>query len=78
MRTLRQTSRRRFVGAAASLANAASGELSTSLSRRDDDDEVTPPLLRELYNTIDYEPAAIGKNALGIAGFLDQCRARKI
>ena len=73
MRTLRQTPRRRFVGAAASLANAASGELSTSLSRRDDDDdEVTLPLLRELYNTMDYEPAAIGKNALGIAGFLNQ------
>ncbi|KAH9014657.1 subtilisin-like protein [Lactarius pseudohatsudake] len=70
LHTPRRKPHGRFIRAAtSSLANA------TSLSRRadnDDGDEVTPEFVRELYRTIDYEPAAIYRNALGIAGFLDQ------
>ncbi|KAH9026547.1 subtilisin-like protein [Lactarius hengduanensis] len=70
LHTPRRKPHGRFIRAStSSLANA------TSLSRRgdnDDDDEVTPEFVRELYRTIDYEPAAIHRNALGIACFLDQ------
>ncbi|KAI9437559.1 subtilisin-like protein [Lactarius indigo] len=66
----RRRPRGRFVRLATSLENA------TALSRRadndDDDNEVTPEFVRELYRTEDYEPVAAHKNALGIAGFLNQ------
>jgi hypothetical protein len=45
---------------------------SAPLSPRDASDcfdKMTPTCLRQLYNTIDYEPQAQGGNGLGIAGY---------
>ncbi|KAH9020558.1 subtilisin-like protein [Lactarius deliciosus] len=69
-RTLRQTSRRRSVEAAASLeeADAASGNPVTVLSSRDDE-MVMPSELRWLYETFAYVPTAADRNTLGIFGF---------
>ncbi|KAH8980540.1 subtilisin-like protein [Lactarius akahatsu] len=63
--TLRQTPRRRTVG---ETANMATRERVTSLSTRDF--EVTPSVLRSLYRTAEYVPAATDRNVLGVTGFL--------
>ena len=64
-RTLSQTPGRRSVG---ETADVASRELPTALSSRDDG--IVPSALRSLYRTNLYEPAAIDRNVLGVAGFL--------
>jgi hypothetical protein len=51
------------------MENATSGEFVKALSRRDDVYEVEPSLLRWLYKTVSYEPAAPNRNMLGIVGF---------
>jgi tripeptidyl-peptidase-1 len=66
-RTPLQTLRKRSSEEAAVMVNATSGELVSVLSRRQN--EVTPSLLRSLYKTETYVPAAIGQNTLGILGF---------
>ncbi|KAI9443546.1 subtilisin-like protein [Lactarius indigo] len=65
-RTLRQTQRRRSVGTAAALAEAASGKPVTVLSSRASG--VRPAELRGLYKTSGYVPAAVGRNKLGVMG----------
>ncbi|KAH9077774.1 subtilisin-like protein [Lactarius deliciosus] len=69
--TLRQTPRRRSVGAAAALAEAeaASGKPVTVLSSRAV--EVTPSHLRWLYKTFAYVPTAADQNTLGVFGYLE-------
>ncbi|KAH8980599.1 subtilisin-like protein [Lactarius hatsudake] len=69
-RTLRQTSRRRSVEAAAALAEAeaASGKPVTVLSGRDDE-IVTSSELRWLYKTFAYVPTAADRNTLGVFGY---------
>ncbi|KAH8995578.1 subtilisin-like protein [Lactarius hatsudake] len=72
-RTLRQTSRRRSVEAAAALVEAegaASGKPVTVLSSRAG--EVTPSQLRWLYKTFAYVPTAADRNKLGVFGFQKQ------
>ncbi|KAH9073431.1 subtilisin-like protein [Lactarius deliciosus] len=64
--TMRQTPRRRAVGAT---ANMASREPVTALSGRDF--VVTPSDLRWLYRTATYVPTATEQNLLGIAGYLN-------
>ncbi|KAH9054076.1 subtilisin-like protein [Lactarius deliciosus] len=67
-RTLRQTSRRRSIEAAAALAEAAaSGKPLTVLSSRAG--EVTPSELRGLYKTFAYVPTAADRNTLGVFGY---------
>jgi tripeptidyl-peptidase-1 len=56
--------------AEAGQAKEASGGLETGLSRRAA--PISPDSLRWLYKTSEYVPAAMGRNALGIAGFGDQ------
>lgn len=72
-RTQRQTPRKRFGGAAMGLVKSTSGGLVTVLSSRHDNRDdirvVMPPLLRWLYNTYTYVPAATYQNVLGIVGF---------
>ncbi|KAI9463220.1 subtilisin-like protein [Lactarius psammicola] len=63
-----QTPRNRPGGAAAGLVKAASGKPVTALSARDEGD-VTPEILRWLYSTVEYVPAATDRNMLGIAGY---------
>ncbi|KAH9025380.1 subtilisin-like protein [Lactarius pseudohatsudake] len=71
IRTLRRTPHRRYVDAAAVLAEAeaASGKPVTMLSSRADWDEVTPSELRWLYKTFAYIPTAADRNTLGVFGF---------
>ncbi|KAH9054084.1 subtilisin-like protein [Lactarius deliciosus] len=71
-RTLRQTSRRRSVEAAAALveADAVSGKSVAVLSSRAG--EVTPSRLRGLYKTFAYVPTAADRNTLGVFGFQKQ------
>ncbi|KAH9016916.1 subtilisin-like protein [Lactarius pseudohatsudake] len=69
MGTLQQTPPTRFDGTAASLGEGASGE-PKDVSRRDV--RVTPMFLRVLYGTVKYEPAATGRNVLGVTGYLGQ------
>ncbi|KAF8258353.1 peptidase S8/S53 domain-containing protein [Lactarius quietus] len=68
---LRQTSRNRTVGVTAD--SMGSREPGTVLSRRNDEDEpeIDPSILRSLYRTDAYVPAATDKNAIGVAGFAD-------
>ncbi|KAH9053091.1 subtilisin-like protein [Lactarius vividus] len=68
-RTLRQTPRKRSVGAAAALADAepASGQPVTVLSSRAG--QITPSQLRWLYKTVAYVPTAADRNTLGVFGF---------
>ncbi|KAH8981888.1 peptidase S8/S53 domain-containing protein [Lactarius akahatsu] len=68
-RTLRQTSRRRSVEAAAALAEAeaASGKPVTVLSSRDY--EITPLQLRGLYKTFAYIHTVADRNTLGVFGY---------
>ncbi|KAF8264835.1 subtilisin-like protein [Lactarius quietus] len=56
---------RRFVNATADIA---SRELGTTLSSRGIEG-ITPMVLRELYRTSAYVPAATDKNALGVVGY---------
>ncbi|KAH8980575.1 subtilisin-like protein [Lactarius hatsudake] len=71
-RTLRQTSRRRSVEAAAALAEAkaTSDEPVMVLSSRDD--YVTPSELHWLYKTFAYDPTAADRNTLGVFGYKKQ------
>ncbi|KAH9073470.1 subtilisin-like protein [Lactarius deliciosus] len=63
---LRQTPRRRTVG---ETANMATREHVTSLSTRVV--HVYPSVLRSLYQTAAYVPAATDRNVLGVTGFLE-------
>ncbi|KAI9462799.1 subtilisin-like protein [Lactarius psammicola] len=65
-----QTPHIRNVSAAATQKKETPGEFVTTLSSRVV--SVTPLLLRELYKTKGYVPAAADRNALGVAGFLGQ------
>ncbi|KAH9174030.1 subtilisin-like protein [Lactarius sanguifluus] len=69
-RTLRQTPRRRSVGAAAAFAEAeaASDKSVTVLSSRAFG-RVRPSKLRWLYKTFAYVPTAADQNALGVFGY---------
>ncbi|KAI9453705.1 subtilisin-like protein [Lactarius psammicola] len=69
-RTGWQIPRKRFSGAAAGLAEAASGEPVTLLSSRDVNVLTTPSYLSWLYSTWVYSPTATDRNMLGIVGFL--------
>ncbi|KAH9175587.1 subtilisin-like protein [Lactarius sanguifluus] len=60
-----QTPRRRTVG---ETANIATREHVTPLSTREV--EVNPSVLRSLYQTAEYVPAATDRNVLGVTGFL--------
>ncbi|KAH8980541.1 subtilisin-like protein [Lactarius akahatsu] len=64
--TLRQIPQRRTVG---ETANMATRERVTSLSTREV--EVNPSVLRSLYQTAEYVPAATDRNMLGVSGFLE-------
>ncbi|KAI9442650.1 subtilisin-like protein [Lactarius indigo] len=67
----RQTPRKRSGGAAAGQEESASGEPVTVLWSRDDY-WASPPFLRSLYKTNEYQPAAMDRrNAIGIFGSLD-------
>ncbi|SRR6266702_1637857 len=67
MRTLRQPTRRPSVGA------AVAREPVTVMSGRDASGlVVTPGILRWLYRTFAYVPAATGRNALGIGGYMKE------
>jgi tripeptidyl-peptidase-1 len=59
-----------FVSPLTQWQTSASSEPVELLSSGHDNDHVTPSYLRWLYNTVDYVPAAAGKNALGIVGFV--------
>ncbi|KAH8980544.1 subtilisin-like protein [Lactarius akahatsu] len=63
---LRQTPRSRTVG---ETANMATRERVTSLSSREV--EVNPSVLRWLYQTAEYVPAAADRNVLAVTGYLD-------
>ncbi|KAF8265630.1 subtilisin-like protein [Lactarius quietus] len=67
-RTLRKSSRRHSVRAA---AHTEARELAEVRSSSDDeeDEEVDPSELRSLYKTVGYVPAATDKNSLGVTGF---------
>jgi len=65
-----QTPLNRSGGAAAGPVKPASGEPATMLSSRDDAGSITPSILRQLYTTDAYTPAATDRNRLGIAGYL--------
>ena len=67
-RKLWQEPRRRSVG---TTVNTTSRDLTRTLSSRVDVD-MTPEELRWLYRTVYYVPTATDKNALGVAGFLNQ------
>ncbi|KAH8986031.1 subtilisin-like protein [Lactarius hatsudake] len=63
---LRQTPRRHTVG---ETANMATREHVTSLPTREV--HVYPSVLRSLYQTAEYVPAATDRNMLGVTGFLE-------
>ncbi|KAH9003206.1 subtilisin-like protein [Lactarius hatsudake] len=68
-----QTPRKRSGRAAAGQVKATSGDfVTTPLGRADSEDDVTPPFLRWLYNSVTYVPATTGRNALGIAGYVKE------
>src|SRR6266702_1254348 len=69
---LPQTPRRHPVREAAAQADPASRELVTVLSGRDDEDEVTTSLLRLLYKTSAYVPAATDKESLAVLGLMNE------
>ncbi|KAH8985682.1 subtilisin-like protein [Lactarius akahatsu] len=58
-------------GEAVEMVRAASGEPATQLSNRAKVSSLEPSFLRWLYGTATYKPAAIDRNFLGIAGFLN-------
>ncbi|KAH9060350.1 subtilisin-like protein [Lactarius deliciosus] len=58
-------------GEAVGLVRAASGEPATKLPNRAKVSSLEPSFLRWLYGTAAYKPAAIDRNSLGIAGFLN-------
>ncbi|KAH9167872.1 subtilisin-like protein [Lactarius sanguifluus] len=66
-----QTPRKSSGGAAAGQVNATSGDLVTTLLGRVNDD-VTPPFLRWLYNSVNYVPAATDRNVLGVTGYTEE------
>ena len=69
---LQQTSRLMPNGPALPKGDLELHNASAALSSRDASDcsgTMTPTCLRQLYNTIDYEPQAQGGNELGIAGY---------
>ncbi|KAH9062408.1 subtilisin-like protein [Lactarius vividus] len=65
-----QSSRKRSGGATAGLKKPVSGGPVTVLSSRDDELR-TPSFLRSLYKTVEYNPAALDDNTLGIVGILN-------
>ncbi|KAF8261122.1 peptidase S8/S53 domain-containing protein [Lactarius quietus] len=67
-----QTPRIRSDSGAEELAEEASGEAVTMLARQINPMPVTPSFLRSLYKTTAYVPAAVGRNKIGIGGFLQQ------
>ncbi|KAH8990283.1 subtilisin-like protein [Lactarius akahatsu] len=68
-----QTPRKRSGRAAAEQVKATSGDfVTTLLGRADSEDDVTPPFLRWLYNSITYVPAATDRNVFGIAGYVKE------
>ena len=64
-----QRPRKRSRREGAEVERGMSKELVAVLTTCDDDFEVEPSLLRWLYRTITYVPAAIEKNLLGVVGF---------
>jgi tripeptidyl-peptidase-1 len=67
-RMLWQTTKRSSNRTAAGLVKSASGEAVRALSVRDTD-EVNPDFTHWLYNTFAYEPVAMDRNKLGVAGY---------
>ncbi|KAH9053651.1 subtilisin-like protein [Lactarius vividus] len=68
-----QTSRKRSGRAAAGpVKPTSSGDSMAALLGRADGDNVTPPFLRWLYNSVTYVPAATDRNMLGIAGYAEE------
>ncbi|KAH9064054.1 subtilisin-like protein [Lactarius vividus] len=67
-----QTPRNRSGRAAAGQVRAASGDLMMALLGRADDEAITLPLLRWLYNSVTYVPAATDRNVLGIVGYAEE------
>ncbi|KAF8269942.1 peptidase S8/S53 domain-containing protein [Lactarius quietus] len=76
--TLTQAPRKRYSAEAALMMNVTSGEPVRVLSRDDEPPNepvkpvITPDVLRWLYKTEKYIPAAADKNSLGIMGFLNE------
>ncbi|KAH9035784.1 subtilisin-like protein [Lactarius pseudohatsudake] len=66
MRTPSQTP---SIRAKAALADVRSREPVTAMSSRNEPEAVTPEVLRWLYKTFAYVPAATDRNVLGIAGY---------
>ncbi|KAH9172029.1 subtilisin-like protein [Lactarius sanguifluus] len=69
MRTSRQTP---SIRAKAAFADVGSREPVTAMSSRNELEVVTPEVLRWLYKTFAYVPAATDRNVLGIAGYNDE------
>ena len=69
-----QASRKRSRSAGAELVKTTSSEPEpvTALSGRDDNDEVTPSVLRQMYNSARYVPSRTGAIVLAIAGYAQQ------
>ncbi|KAH9169573.1 subtilisin-like protein [Lactarius sanguifluus] len=69
-RALHLTPHRHSARATGAQGKAASGGLVSELSSRDE--EITPEVLRRLYNTYTYKPTALTKNSIGILGYNDR------
>ncbi|KAH8990414.1 subtilisin-like protein [Lactarius hatsudake] len=69
MRTPPQT---QSVRAKAAPADVGSREPVTAMSSRNEPEVITPEILRWLYKTFAYVPAATDRNVLGIAGYNDE------
>ena len=69
-----QTPRKRSRSAGAELVKTTSSEPEpvTALSGRDDNYEVTPSVLRYMYNAAEYVPLRTSGNVLAIAGYVQQ------
>lgn len=73
IRTLRQTAPRPSIEATVAPVKVGSrGPVTVTPRGPDIANVVTPEFLRWLYKTIAYEPAAIGRNKLGIVGLGDE------
>ncbi|KAF8264503.1 subtilisin-like protein [Lactarius quietus] len=65
-----QTPRNRSVGATVDTGSREAGKVLSNRSF-EYEREIVPSVLRSLYRTADYVPAAADKNEIGIAGFAD-------